>query len=98
MGACLRAGTPQVITPFGYDQMFWGYRIARLGVGSVPIEAKTMSPSNLAAAIKLVTTDETIRARAREVGIQVRAERGIENAVIMIETHIQRKQAQCVMS
>lgn len=98
VGACLRAGVPQVITPFGYDQAFWGHRIARLGVGSLPIDAATMTADALAAAIRSITTDPAIVARAREVGVAVSAERGVEDAVAAIEAWVARRNVPCAIS
>lgn len=89
MGICLKYGVPQVITPFGYDQMFWGYRIARLGVGTLPLEAKTMQPAELAEAIRQATETPAIVARAREVGLQVSAESGLQQAFRAIEAQVE---------
>lgn len=81
----LRMGTPQLVTPFGYDQTFWGGRIAMLGVAPPPLPPATMTADALAAAIDRVTTDGAIAQRARDVGAAIRAERGLENAVAVIE-------------
>lgn len=90
IGACLRAGVPQVVTPFGYDQTFWGHRIAALGLGSNPIQAKTMTATELASAIELSTGSDAIRNQAREVGIRVSGEDGVASAVKAIEDYLAR--------
>jgi UDP:flavonoid glycosyltransferase YjiC (YdhE family) len=91
IGACLRAGVPQIVTPFGYDQTFWGHRIAALGLGSNPIQARTMTAIELASAIELVTGSDTIRSQACRVGIQVSAEDGVATAVKAIEAYLARR-------
>jgi UDP:flavonoid glycosyltransferase YjiC (YdhE family) len=91
IGACLRAGVPQIVTPFGYDQTFWGHRIAALGLGSNPIQAKTMTAIELSSAIELVTGSDTIRSRAHDVGAQVSTEDGVATAVKVIEAYLARR-------
>jgi sterol 3beta-glucosyltransferase len=81
----LRMGTPQVITPFGYDQTFWGGRVALLGVGDFTAPARRVTAEELAAVIRRATGDEAIRQRAAEVGEAIRREHGVRNAVAAIE-------------
>ena len=57
----LRSGTPQLITPFAWDQFDNGARIASLGVGMV-IPAKRLRPRKLARSLQNLYTSETIRA------------------------------------
>ncbi|MEZ5288652.1 MAG: glycosyltransferase [Vicinamibacterales bacterium] len=80
----LRVGVPQVVTPFGYDQTFWGGRVHRLGVAPPPLQAATMTADELAGAMRRAATPEVAR-RAQEVGAMIRSERGIEQAVALIE-------------
>jgi UDP:flavonoid glycosyltransferase YjiC (YdhE family) len=91
----LWAGVPQVVTPFGYDQTFWAHRVARLGVSSAPIPAKQLAAEDLAAAIREITTDDSIRSRAAAVGRAVRAENGVEHAVTVIEQIASLKEKSC---
>ncbi|MBC7499531.1 MAG: glycosyltransferase [Herminiimonas sp.] len=58
----LRAGTPQLITPFAWDQFDNGARIVSLGVGSV-IPAKRLQPRKLARSLRHLYSSETIRAQ-----------------------------------
>jgi rhamnosyltransferase subunit B len=58
----LRAGIPQLITPFAWDQFDNGARIAALGVGVV-IPAKGMRPRKLARQLQALCTSESVRAR-----------------------------------
>jgi UDP:flavonoid glycosyltransferase YjiC (YdhE family) len=87
----LRMGSPQVITPFGWDQSFWGHRMAQLGVSPEPVSAKTLTAEQLAAAITQVTTHPVIRRRAAEIGEAIRRERGVENAVAAVERFARRR-------
>jgi UDP:flavonoid glycosyltransferase YjiC (YdhE family) len=79
--AALRAGTPAVVVPFGVDQPFWGTRVAALGTGPRPIPQRTLTTERLADALRIVTTDETMRARAAHLGHTIRSENGVDNAV-----------------
>jgi len=86
-GAGLRAGVPAVVCPFFGDQPFWGRRVAALGVGPDPIPQKKLSVERLAAALRVVTGDPAMRARAAAVGETIRAEDGISRAVGAIEAY-----------
>jgi sterol 3beta-glucosyltransferase len=81
----LRAGVPAVIVPFIVDQPFWGRRVKALGVGPDPIPHKKLTADNLAAAIQLAVTDESIRRRAAALGTTLRAEVGLTEAVEIIK-------------
>ncbi len=83
----LRAGIPSVITPFVFDQYFWGARIKALGLGPAPIPQKKLSAESLAKAIHLAVNDPGIRQRARSTGESIRAEDGAANAVKIVETY-----------
>ena len=95
VGICLRAGIPQIVTPFGYDQSFWGHRLHRAGVGAAPIDPVSMTAEQLAAAIQYATGNPEIRARAREMGQMVTAERGTGMAVEAIEEHMAKRSSVC---
>ncbi|MCA9909393.1 MAG: glycosyltransferase, partial [Anaerolineae bacterium] len=84
--AGLCAGRPTVICSFMGDQPFWGQRVYELGVGSQPIPQKKLTPDNLAAAIREVTTNLSIRQHAEALGAKIRAEAGVANTVALIES------------
>lgn len=86
--AGLRAGVPTVICPFFGDQPFWGRRVAELGVGAQPIPQKQLTADNLAEAIRYVTTDKQVRRRATELGVKIRAERGVQTAIDIIKNYV----------
>jgi UDP:flavonoid glycosyltransferase YjiC (YdhE family) len=84
----LRAGVPTVVVPFIADQPFWGKRIKALGIGPKPIPAKKLTADKLAAAIRAATTDPTMKTRAATLGQAIRSERGVENAVRLVQEHL----------
>ena len=83
--AGLRAGRPTIICPFFGDQLFWGRRVCTLGVGSEPIPQKKLTVEKLAATIREVTSNPTIRQNAEVIGKKIQQEDGIANAVAIIE-------------
>jgi UDP:flavonoid glycosyltransferase YjiC (YdhE family) len=87
-GAGLQAGIPNLIVPFTADQGFWGRRIAELGVGSKPIPLRRLTVDRLAEALKIITSDAEMRARAYALGEKIRQEDGVGNAIEAIRAHI----------
>jgi sterol 3beta-glucosyltransferase len=63
--AGLRAGLPTVIKPFFGDQRFWGQRIEQLQVG---ICLNKLNKNQLADALKTITQNTTLIAKAQKVG------------------------------
>lgn len=84
-GLAFNTGLPQLVIPFGWDQAFWGYRTAALGVALQPLDSKTLTAEQLAASIRLTTRDESIRRRAAELGELIREERGVEAGAAAVE-------------
>lgn len=62
----LRAGTPQLVAPFAWDQFDNGARVAELGVGEV-IYARRLSARKLVKTIRSLTTSERVRTRCAQV-------------------------------
>lgn len=83
--ASLRAGIPMMIVPHIADQPFWGRRVAEIGVGTRPIPRHKLSVENLAAALRTLANDATIRQKAAQIGKKIQAENGIQNAVNAIQ-------------
>jgi sterol 3beta-glucosyltransferase len=81
----LRAEAPSVSVPFYLDQPFWGRRLYELGVATAPIPRKRLTAENLVMAITEVTTNHTLRANARALGVKIRAEDGLAEAVRRVE-------------
>jgi sterol 3beta-glucosyltransferase len=82
----MRAGKPTVICPTTLnDQAFWGRRVAGLGAGPEPIPQRKLTAERLAGAIRAAVGDTEMRERAAELGREIRAEKGVERAVEIIE-------------
>lgn len=87
-GAGLRAGVPNLITPFApNDQPAWAERVATLGVGLHLPGSKKLAAERLAEAIQTAVTDSALRARAAALGERIRAEDGVARAVEIIERY-----------
>nr|WP_047581144.1 glycosyltransferase [Methylobacterium sp. ZNC0032] len=82
-GASLRAGVPTAIRPFFGDQPFWAERIRALGVGPGALP-RQLTPDIVAAAAHALQAPDR-RRRAAALGEAIRAERGIEAAILDIE-------------
>jgi UDP:flavonoid glycosyltransferase YjiC (YdhE family) len=83
--AGLRAGVPSLVVPLGFDQPYWGWRVAQLGVGPRPIARKRLTVDRLARAITEATADEAMQDRAARLGALVRAEDGVGRVVRIVE-------------
>jgi UDP:flavonoid glycosyltransferase YjiC (YdhE family) len=84
-GAALRSGAPSIVVPLGFDQPFWGHRVAALGVGPEPISRRRLTVDRLAVAIDRAVRDQPMRARAASLGAALRGEDGVGRAVAVIE-------------
>ncbi len=87
--AGLRSGVPSLVVPFFADQPHWARTVHDLGVGPRPIPHKRLSANRLAEAIERALSDETIRARAADLGQRIRAEDGVARAVGIIRRHFE---------
>jgi rhamnosyltransferase subunit B len=79
----LRAGRPALVVPFGQDQPDNARRVARLGVART-ITRGQYRVDRLVRELSLLAKPGYAE-RAHEVGVQVAAERGVENACDEIE-------------
>ncbi|MBB2933556.1 sterol 3beta-glucosyltransferase [Amycolatopsis bartoniae] len=85
-GAALLAGRPQVVCPFVLDQPFHGRRMHDLGVAPPPLPQRAFTPEALADAVCAAVTDGNMARRAREIGVAVRDEGGVTEAVEVLES------------
>jgi sterol 3beta-glucosyltransferase len=85
--AGLRAGVPNIITPFGGDQNAWADLVVKVGVGLQVPGIKKLTAEKLAEAIGTAVNDARMRANAAGLGEKIRAENGILRAVDLIEAH-----------
>lgn len=84
--AALRAGVPSAICPFFGDQPFWATRIEDLGAGPRAIDIRKLTSGRLAAAILDATGSQSMQQRTEALGIAIRAEDGVANAI----SHLRR--------
>lgn len=77
--AGLAAGKPSVVVPFFGDQQFWGQMVAEAGAGPQSVPVKTLSTSNLAAAI-LRALEPAVSQKASLLATKISRERGSERA------------------
>lgn len=66
MAEAFRAGIPQLVTPFAWDQFDNGARVASLGVGMVTL-AQRLRPPKLARDLEALATSDAIRARCAQL-------------------------------
>ena len=81
----LRTGVPNIPVPFFVDQLFWAERVYRMGISPRPIPHKHLTAENLAEAITTAVSDHTLRTRAADLGVRIRAEDGVGNAVQIVQ-------------
>ncbi|MBY0551406.1 MAG: glycosyltransferase [Candidatus Obscuribacterales bacterium] len=74
--AGFRSGRPCLVVPFGMDQPFWGTRVMALGTGPKPIPRKRLTPDNLAQALHLALTDDSMKNAAQRVAQGIGSEDG----------------------
>ena len=86
----LRSGRPQVVVPFFGDQPFWADRVHGLGVSPPPVLQEELTAEHLAEAICAAISEPTMRRRAAEVGARVCAERGVSEAVEIVERYLEQ--------
>jgi sterol 3beta-glucosyltransferase len=83
--AGMRAGVPSILVPFHGDQPFWGWLVAKRGVGPASIPYKKLSAERLAIAIKEIDANQEMRDRAASLGTKIRAEDGVAQATALIQ-------------
>jgi UDP:flavonoid glycosyltransferase YjiC (YdhE family) len=84
--AGLRAGVPGMVTPFTFDQGFWGRRLADVGAGLPPIAFRRLTTTKMADSMVRLRQDEGLKTRAAAIGRRIREENGTAAAVKRTET------------
>ncbi len=79
-----RAGVPSVVVPFAGDQFFWADRLQRAGVAGDALNGRKLRASVLAKSIEYAERAE-VRSRAQALGVRMRSEDGLRDAVVAIE-------------
>jgi UDP:flavonoid glycosyltransferase YjiC (YdhE family) len=83
-GQVMRAGRPQLIVPYGWDQPDNGARVARLGLGLCLARSEYLAQT-AANTLETLLGNPQIAARASEVGEQIRSEDALTVACDAIE-------------
>lgn len=81
----LRAGCPSLAVPFGFDQPLWAQRIHDIGVAPPPIPVAALAVEPLAAAVRTLVDDPSLRARAQQIAVSLAAEDGVGRAASLLE-------------
>ena len=85
-----RAGVPQVILPFGGDQLFWAARLAARGAAPKAPRGAATKAAAIAKMIAFAQLDST-RQSAKALSRAMAAEDGLGKALREIETLVQRR-------
>lgn len=91
-GQALRAGRPQLIVPYGWDQPDNGERVRRLGAG-LCLPRKEYSAESAAAALNQLLSNPAFASHAAQIGDQVRKESGLAHACDAIESLLKKSSA-----
>ena len=66
--AALRSGKPNVVLPLAVDQPFWAKRIHAFGASPPPLDPRTLTADQVAAAVGQALESESIHQRATLIG------------------------------
>lgn len=84
--AALRAGIPSIALPGPVgDQPFWARRLHELGAAIAPLPQKSLTPDNLAAAIRTTLDTAELRRTTRSLADRITAENGTASAIAAID-------------
>ena len=84
-GAALAAGKPSFVTPFMLDQFFWADLAHKRELSPRPIPFVRLTSATLAAGIGAAVDEWQWRVNAEAMGAAVRAEDGLQRAVLATE-------------
>jgi UDP:flavonoid glycosyltransferase YjiC (YdhE family) len=65
---------PQLVVPHIADQFYWARRVTQLGVSVPAMTRRRLDAAGLADALETILDNEIVGERARELGVQLRAE------------------------
>jgi sterol 3beta-glucosyltransferase len=88
--AAFRAGVPQIVVPHILDQPFWAQCAFDLGVSPKPFRASQLSVDRVTQALQAAAVDRSMRQRAQEIAVKVRAEDGVGQIVQLFEQYMAR--------
>ena len=88
-GAGLAAGIPSIIVPFRIDQFAWADRVVALGVGPHAASYQKLTVERLTDCINQTVHDTQMREQAHNLGVKIRSENGVAQAVQLFEKYMQ---------
>ncbi len=80
VAAAARAGTPQVIMPFIYDQFYWAWQLEKLGVSGGSIDMKKSGEDEIESALNKSFSAE-VTGCAKKLWQQVKQENGVDTTI-----------------
>lgn len=81
----LYAGKPTFVVPQFFDQPYWGRRVHGLGCGPAPIPLRKLTPTILAGALNLLSTNAAYETAAKRLAGVLRTEDGVGRSIEVIE-------------
>jgi UDP:flavonoid glycosyltransferase YjiC (YdhE family) len=91
--SALRAGKPSVVVEHAFDQLFWGKELQKRGAGGEVLHRNTLTAEKLARAIAHTLASAPMEKKAVELGLAMRREDGVLNAVGLIEKKFAQRNA-----
>jgi sterol 3beta-glucosyltransferase/vancomycin aglycone glucosyltransferase len=88
--AAVGAGVPSIVVPHVGDQRYWGERLRALGVAPPSVPLKQADERQLADRLRQALEPEVAES-ARSLGARVRAERGVDASVRLLEETVDRR-------
>lgn len=85
-------GTPSIIIAHIQDQLLWGHQLKKLGIGGKVLSRNSVNPQKIAEQIQLVSDNNKMRDRARDIGELLSGENGVENGIKFIDELIRIRQ------
>jgi len=84
------AGIPSIVVYHISEQQFWGRQLQRLGIAPGVFSRKRLNSKNLAKSLVKLLRSPSIQNKAREVGLLMKKENGVKNAVEIINQKFQK--------
>lgn len=85
-----RSGRPSIVIEHAFDQQFWGDELRRAGVAGTVLHRNTVTPDQLAQALRTTLASPAMRQRAEKVGREMQQEDGVARAIQLIEQRFGR--------
>ena len=80
-----------MIVPHGFDQFHWGRCVHDLGLAPPPLKKTQLTAERLAEALRIATTDEVMRKRARELASRLTTN-GVDRVIERMEAAVNARQ------